>query len=261
MSTTASSFDGVTIAYDDQASGDPALVFIHGLAGSRSDWTEQAEYFSDRHRVVAVDLPGSGESGQNRQSWTMAAFGEDVATVAKNLDLQDLILVGHSLGGDVTVEAARRLGDRVRGLVWVSSYRSLGSPMTPEQLEEWLAPFRTDFVSAVEDLARRNFGHRADPEIVERAVATMSAANPEIVVEVLANKFANEPALLEGLKEVAAPVVAINPDFKPNDPASFDAHGIELIVMSNVGHFTMMEDPATFNEVLEETIKNLAALS
>ena len=158
-----------------------------------------------------------------------------------------------------SVKALRK--DRVRGLVWVSSYRSLGSPMTPEQLEEWLAPFRTNFVSAVEDLARRNFGHHADPEIVERAVATMSAANPEIIIDVLASKFANEPALLEGLKEVAAPVVAINPDFKPNDHASFDAHGIELIVMSNVGHFTMMEDPATFNEVLEETIKKLAALS
>ena len=171
-----------------------------------------------------------------------------------------MILVGHSLGGDVTVEAALRLGDRVRGLVWVSSYQSLGDPLSEEQLDRWLAPFRTDFAAAAEDLVRRNFGPRAEPTLVDRVAATMSAASPEIVVEVLASKFTNEPALLEGLAKVEAPVVAINPDFKPNDHRSFEAQGIELIVMSDVGHFTMMEDPATFNDVLEQTVEKLMAL-
>ncbi len=156
MAGTATSVDGVTVAFEDRGSGDPVLVFIHGLAGDRSDWDYQFSHFSGGHRVVAIDLPGNGDSGRDRHIWTMAAFGEDVASVADHLGLEDMILVGHSLGGDVVVEAALRLTGRVRGLVWVSSYRSLGSPKTAEQIEAWLAPFRSDFASATEDLARRS---------------------------------------------------------------------------------------------------------
>ncbi len=86
----------------------------------------------------------------------------------------------------------------------------------------------------------------------------MLSATPEIAVEMLAQKQANEPAPLEGPREIAAPVAAINPDFKPNDQASFSDHDIELLVMSDVGHLAMMEDPDTFNHLLEATIGNLS---
>lgn len=255
MAVVVSSADGVSVAFEVRGVGEPTLVFIHGLAGDRSDFDSQMSYFADSSRVVAVDLPGNGESGRTRTRWTMAAFGEDVVSVADQLGLDDMVLVGHSLGGDVTVEAALRLGGRVRGLVWVSSYRSLGTPKSREQIEEWLAPFRTDFVSATEDLARRNFGPHADSGLVERVVAKMSAAEPETVVEVLLAKQLNGPAVLKGLRKIAVPVVAINPDFKPNDKASFDSHGVELRVMSEVGHFAMMEDPDVFNDLLADTIE------
>ena len=255
MGVVVSSVDGVSVAFGVRGVGEPTLVFVHGLAGDRSDFDGQMSYFADSSRVVAVDLPGSGESSRTRTRWTMAAFGQDVVSVADQLGLDDMVLVGHSLGGDVTVEAALRLGGRVRGLVWVSSYRSLGTPMSSEQMEEWLAPFRTDFVSATEDLARRNFGPHADPDLVERVAAKMAAADPERVIELLVSKLLNEPAILRGLREIAVPVVAINPDFKPNDQASFDSHGVELRVMSDVGHFAMMEDPDVFNDLLADTIE------
>jgi len=257
MGVVASSVDGVPVAFDVRGTDEPTLVFIHGLAGDRSDFDGQMSYLAESFQVVAVDLPGSGESGRARTMWTMAAFGEDVVSVADQLGLDDMVLVGHSLGGDVTVEAALRLGGRVRGLIWVSSYRSLGTPMSSEQMEEWLAPFRTNFVSATQDLARRNFGPHADPDLVERVTAKMAAADPERVVELLIAWRLNEPALLRGLREVAVPVVAINPDFKPNDQASFDSHGVELKVMSDVGHFAMMENPDEFNDLLADTISNL----
>ena len=81
----------------------------------------------------------------------MAAFGMDVVSVADYLGLDDMILVGHSLGGDVAVEATLRLGDRVKGLVRISSYRSLGRPKSGQQVADWLAPFRVDCESAIED--------------------------------------------------------------------------------------------------------------
>jgi len=64
---------------------------------------------------VSLDLAGHGESGLGRRAWTMPAFGEDVVAVAEKLGLEDVVLTGHSMGGDVIVEAARRMPDRVRG--------------------------------------------------------------------------------------------------------------------------------------------------
>lgn len=257
MEVVPSSFDGVAVAFDVRGSGDPALVFVHGLAGDRTDFDAQLAYFAESHQVVAVDLPGNGASGHGRQTWTMAAYGEDVASVVRQLGLDEVVLVGHSLGGDVTVEAARRLGDRVQGLVWISSYQSLGFPQDRDQIGRWLAPFREDFVAATDDLARRNFGPQPDQDLVDRVAAKMCAADPDVVVQVLEAKMFNEPALLAGLGEITAPVVAINPDYKHNDEVSLAAHGVELIEIPGVGHFTMLEDPDGFNEALARTIDRL----
>lgn len=258
MDVVSSSFDGVAVSYDVRGSGEPTLLFIHGLAADRTDFDDQVSHFAPAHRVVTLDLPGNGESGNNRQTWTIAAFGEDVASVADQLNLDDVVLVGHSLGGDVTVEAARRLGPRVRGLVWISSYQSLGGQQSPGQIEQWLQPFRDDFAAATDHLARRNFGPNADQDLVDRVAAKMCAADPDVVVNVLASKMYNEPALLAGLAELTVPVVAINPDFKANDGGSLAAHGVELLEMSDVGHFTMIENPIGFNEALARTIEQLA---
>lgn len=260
MGVVPSSADGVTVAFDVWGSGEPTLVFIHGLSGSRTYFDHQVNHFRASHRVVAVDLPGHGASGRARQTWTIAAYGEDVASVADHLGLDDVVLVGHSLGGDVTVEAARRLGGRTRGLVWIDSYRSFGNPKREDQIDQQLAPYRVDFVAATEDLARRNFAPHADPAMVERVAAEMSAADPDVAVQLLGAKMANERALLAGLDQIGVPVVAINPDFKPNDEGSLDAHGVRFVVMSGVGHFAMLEDPDTFNDVLSEVVGQFSVL-
>jgi pimeloyl-ACP methyl ester carboxylesterase len=257
MDVVRSSVDGVSVAYEDRGTGEPALVFIHGLTGDHSDFEAQMSFFEVSNRVVGIDLPGSGASGRDRSEWTMAAFGKDVIDVIDHLGLDDLVLIGHSLGGDVTVETAKRLHDRVRALVWVSSYRSLGSVKPDSQREEWMAPFSTDFVAAMDDLTRRNFGPNADPDLVDEVAAKARGADPTRAINVLAAKLYNEPALLDGLSKIDAPVFAINPGFKPNDEPSFETYNIELTVINDVGHFVMMEDPDRFNHALSLILTRL----
>ena len=69
MTEYAKSADGVKIAYTAAGEGDPALVFIHGGLADRTFWSSQMEFFSGRHKVIALDLGGHGESGQNRAAW------------------------------------------------------------------------------------------------------------------------------------------------------------------------------------------------
>jgi pimeloyl-ACP methyl ester carboxylesterase len=179
--------------------------------------------------------------------------------VAEQLDLGELVLIGHSMGGDVIVEAALRLGDRVAGLVWVDTYDTLGEPQTDEELEAFLAPFREDFGTATRALVGRLFTADADAALVEWVAADMSAAPPELAIDALQHAVGNEPGILAGLQELTAPVVAINPADRPTDTEALRRHGVKTILLSGVGHFLMLEDPDRFNRLLGEVIEEFSS--
>lgn len=254
---TATSPDGISIAYETRGTGSPALVFVHGWSCDRSYWAAQLEAFSRDFQVVAVDLAGHGESGFGREAWTMAAFGGDVAAVVEALALDRVILVGHSMGGDAIVEAARRLPDRVAGLVWVDTYRRLGTPRTQEQLDAILAPIRADFVDATRAFVSGMFLPSADPKLVERVASDMSSAPPEVALEALAFALSFDREMPRLVLELGLPIVAINPEQPASDIASLDRHGVEVMLMPGVGHFLMLEDPEEFEALLRTAIDRI----
>lgn len=254
---TVTSPDGISIAYETRVTGSPALVFVHGWSCDRSYWAAQLEAFSRDFQVVALDLAGHGESGFGREAWTMAAFGGDVAAVVEALALDRVILVGHSMGGDAIVEAARRLPDRVAGLVWVDTYRRLGTPRTQEQLDALLAPIRADFVDATRAFVSGMFLPSADPKLVERVASDMSSAPPEVALEALAFALSFDREMPRLVMELGLPIVAINPEQPASDIASLDRHGVEVILMPGVGHFLMLEDPEEFEALLRTAIDRI----
>ncbi len=254
MADVIMSTDGIHIAYEAYGEGTPALVFVHGWSCDRSYWEVQLQSFSRQFKVVAVDLAGHGESGLGRTAWTIAAFGGDVAAVVEKLGLERIILIGHSMGGDVILEAARRLPGRVAGLVWIDTYKQLRTPRTPEQVQAFVAPFRANFVETTRAFVRRVFPPRADRSLVERVAADMSAAPPAVALEALESAISFEREIPSALQELKLPVVAINPDSPPTDIASMERYGVKVVFMSGVGHFLMMEDPERFNSLLRTVI-------
>jgi pimeloyl-ACP methyl ester carboxylesterase len=254
MKDVARSRDGIPICFEAHGSGTPALVFVHGWSCDRSYWGQQWAAFSDRHRVVAVDLAGHGESGAGRREWTMPAFGADVVAVADKLALKDLVLIGHSMGGDVIVETALELGGRVRGLVWVDTYRTLGRPRSREEIEEFAGPFRRDFVGVTRNFVRSMFVPGSDAGLIERVVTDMSAAPPDIAVDALVHSISNDGPILDRVTKLKGPVVAINADYRPTDIDSLKRYGVRTVLMPRVGHFLMLEDPEAFNRMLGQTI-------
>ena len=208
------------------------------------------EPFSRQFTVVAVDLAGHGESGLGRKAWTIAAFGEDVAAVVDKLGLKRVVLIGHSMGGDVVVAAARRLPGRVAGLVWVDTYKKLGTPRTPEQVEDFMAPFRADFVGQTRTFVRGLFHAGADKSLVER-VAAYVAQGADVALAAMRSAITYDREVPPALQELKLPVVAINPDSPPTDTASLDRYGVKAVFLPGVGHFLPMEDPPRFNALLK----------
>ena len=109
------SADGTSISYEVYGAGEPTLVFVHGWSCDARYWRAQVPHFSRKHRVVVLDLAGHGHSGSSRTRYTMGSFGEDVRAVTQASGGSRVILIGHSMGGTVIVEAARLMPDRVIG--------------------------------------------------------------------------------------------------------------------------------------------------
>jgi pimeloyl-ACP methyl ester carboxylesterase len=241
----------VELAYETHGAG-AAVVLVHGWAGNRTYWDEQVDDLAERFHVVTLDLGGHGESGLGRTDWNLASFGDDVVAVVEDVGPEKVVLVGHSMGGDAIVFAAEQLGGRVAGLVWVDAFRSLGSESvsSPEQIEAFLAPFQADFPAAVTTFARNMFAPTADAALVDRIADDMANARPEATLGSLRYALNREPPIVAALARITAPVVAINPDVAPTDVESLRRHGVEATVLTGVGHFLMLEDPAQFNRVL-----------
>ena len=252
---SVTSSDGVSISYQTAGEGPVSLVFVHGWLCDRSYWSEQLDHFAAANRVVALDLAGHGDSGLNRDEWTMAAFGEDVAAVVNELELEQVVLVGHSMGAAVIVEAARRAADRVIGLVVVDNFQDLDAPITPAQVEDIIAPFIEDFRESTRDIVATMFVPASDPVLVKQIVEDMSSAPAHVGIGAARNLFLwygqHDD---EALRAVHVPIRAINSDQNPTDLEVAARYGIEVTLMTGVGHFVMMEDPETFNSLLSEAV-------
>jgi pimeloyl-ACP methyl ester carboxylesterase len=255
---TARSADGISIAYEVQGAGTPALAFVHGWSCDRTYWRHQLPDFAQRHVVVAVDLAGHGGSGEGRAEYTMPAYGKDVAAVANELGLDEIVLVGHSMGGDVNVEAALELDARVVAQVWVDVYFQLEHSRDDGDVQEIVGPLRRDFRGEVQKLARTMFLPDADPKVADWIVHDMSSAPPYVGLNEAAYSLTNMAAMLEHMRRLRAPMVAINTDWRPTNIESLASHGIRTVHMPGVGHFGMMEKPDEFNRLLGQVVESFA---
>jgi len=254
------SADGVPIYYEVYGQGMPALVFVHGWSCNRSHWHKQVEHFAKEYRVVVIDLAGHGESGQNRSSWTMAAFGQDVVAVVEQLKLAQVVLIGHSMGGTIIVEAAKELPTQVIGLVGVDTFRDLGATYSKEQIDEIMDPFRLNFREACNEFVRTGmFLPTSDAALVDTIAESMAAADPKVAVPAAEALWGHSAERRTGLQAIQVPVTAINADYHSTDLESARRYGVKVEPMADVGHFGMLEDPETFNYLLEQTIKQFQA--
>jgi pimeloyl-ACP methyl ester carboxylesterase len=261
---TAVSSDGVQIRYELRGKGEPTLVFVHGWSCDRSYWREQLPYFAKKHRVVAIDLAGHGESGLNRKAWTMDAFGEDVAAVVSRLSLKQVVLIGHSMGCTVILKAAPKIPEQVIGLVAVDQFYNLEETHTQKEMDEFIAPFRVNFPEAVNNWVRTIFTPKSDPKLVDWVVADMSACPSEVSLGAATEADGElafwgniDNCLIRAVQKVEAPLVFVNSDLQPTTEEinkRYPPYSNAKIVRG-VGHFVMLEAPAVFNGLLDSTIE------
>ena len=251
------SFDGVKISFDVQGQGAPALVFVHGWSCSSQYWNKQTAHFATKHKVVTIDLAGHGQSGSARKDYTIEAFGADVAAVIEKLDLNRIILIGHSMGGPVIVEAAAQMPERVICLVGADTFHDIEKGYGGPELEEIAVRFEADFVNETQNFVRQMFPPFAEPELIDWIADNMSSADPQIAVNAFRNLGKYD--LKSAAEKLEIPIYSISTDLWPTNVEVNQnlVKSFKLKMMPGTGHFVMLEDAEKFNELLEEIIKEL----
>jgi pimeloyl-ACP methyl ester carboxylesterase len=250
--------DGVQIHYAVQGKGEPALVFVHCWSCDRHLWDNQVTEFSKKYRVVTIDLPGHGESGQGRKNWSIESYGDDVKTVVTKLDLKRVVLIGSSMGGPIILEATRRMPERVVALVPVDSLLNVEEKVPADQLDALMKQLQADFKGTIPNLLNQFFFAPGSPAAVKERITRETVARPpEVALPILKAIFAYDAA--PALREIKVPVHAINADLRPTSlevnrkyAPQFDA-----TIIKGTGHYLMLDDPARFNQALADILSKL----
>jgi pimeloyl-ACP methyl ester carboxylesterase len=255
--TIAVSSDGVKISYNVSGKGKPALVFVHGWGNNRSTWDDQVPYFSKKYKVVTIDLAGYGESGNDRKQWNMASLGKDVVAVINKLHLDDVVLIGHSMGGAVIIETSRIIPEKISGLVLVDVFHDVERTYTEEFINKWVSVNMETVSNPTFDNVRSNFKNNS--ENLSKRYQIMVKDAPKIGwSESIKDyyRWRNEECL-ESLKMIHAPVILINSDQDSTNFEGFRKYHLlsELRIIPNVYHYVHWEAPEKFNLVLGESIK------
>ena len=108
----------------------PALVLVHGIAGSSTTWREVMPKLAERYTVLAPDLLGHGESAKPRGDYSLGAFASGIRDMLVALEIERATFVGHSLGGGVAMQLAYQFPERCERLVLVAS-GGLGKEVHP----------------------------------------------------------------------------------------------------------------------------------
>jgi len=259
----AVSEDGLDIYYKIKGMGNYSLVLVHGWCHDMTYWKNQIPAFSSGYKVITMDLAGHGFSGKDRESWTMEAFARDVASVIDREGLENIILIGHGMGGAVILETARMKPDRVIGLVGVDTFKDhYMREYSDEQVEFFLKPWNDDFESQMREYAVETFFHnKVDQEIMKKVIVDMKEAPPEKALNMLEHLLRYDGS--QAFKKIKVPIRCINSKLRDTsyEVATRHASSFDWIYQTGAGHFPMMENPDFFNRllatILEDIIKEL----
>ncbi len=110
----------IKVAYCDEGSGKETLLFIHGLANYIPVWKHQIKELSRHHRCIALDLPGNGLSSGGNYPYTLFFYAECVKLFADKLGLENIVLAGHSMGGQISVVLGLRYPELINKIILIA---------------------------------------------------------------------------------------------------------------------------------------------
>jgi pimeloyl-ACP methyl ester carboxylesterase len=256
--------DNAVIDYQVSGNGNKTLLFVHGSYIDKRYWNEQVKYFSADNTVVTLDLPGHGQSGRGRKNWLVEDFAKDVVTLTGELNLKNVILIGHSLGADISLIAATSYSELFSGFIAIDYYKNAATPLPQEfqpQIEAIKANLKKDFPGTNEQYARTALLTPQTPsEIVDRVIKDYRNAYEPMGMATMPQIFDIYKMQKELLPKLKFKLHLINVDYIPTNEELLKKHvpsGYDVMYMKGTCHFPMLENAVELNRLLQQVIDKI----
>jgi 3-oxoadipate enol-lactonase len=254
-----------------EAAGDPSLpplVFLHGIGGAARAWRGQLEFFRDRFRAIAWDMPGYGGSAP-LPIVSIAALADALQDFLEQVGAMKPILVGHSIGGMIVQQLLAKNPRIARTVVLAQTSPAFGKPDGDWQkafIAARLGPLDRGetLVSLAPSLVKELVGDDPDPAGMELARDSMASV-PEGTYRATMLALMGFD-LRKTLGDIAVPTLVLSGSRDNNAPAPMMAKmasyipSATYVELEGVGHLANLERPAPFNAALNQFLKaNVAA--
>jgi len=246
----------IELFYTEEGKGYP-VVLLHGFPLNHSIWLPVVKMLSNQARFIMPDLRGYGESPDGNEIHSMRLLVEDVLLLLNRLQLEQVNLVGHSMGGYVSLAFAHSYPNRLSGLGLVASQADADNPERRQARLRTARDVRTKGVDMVAHGVPSTLTHRED--IQEKLHEMFHTVRKQSIINSLKGMAARQDAnpWLAGIKVPTLVIAGIQdkliPAQKSRDLVAMLTKGW-LIEIPDAGHLPMMEAPERVAEGLSQLI-------
>ncbi|WP_051199679.1 alpha/beta fold hydrolase [Christiangramia echinicola] len=259
-----------SIAYTDNGRGEKTLLFVHGLSSNLDSWKKNFEDLATDYRCIAIDLPGYGQSSRSKTNYSLAEYADILNALAEKMELENVILIGHSLGGQIAMHSVLKYPEAYEKLILIApagietfteqEATVMKTAYTPAMVvnasdEQVLANYKMNFHSFPEDAQA----------MVDDRIKMKSAEDFPAYAETVVNNIhamLEEPVIHE-IKNIEIPVLMIfgkndmlipNKYFHPSESieslietSEEKFQDLEVKIIDEAGHFVNFEKAEKVN--------------
>lgn len=246
------------INIDDAGAGGIPVVFIHSLAGNAAHWSMQLEHLRRERRAIAFDLRGHGQSDPSLDGdYSMESLAGDIDAVVSSLGLRRFILVGHSMGGSVSIAYAGTHPDKLAGLLLADP--SGDARRVPKEI---MTPFiaaleSTSYAQTIEEYWQGMLvGSRL--EVREKVLNDLHNTRQETVAGAFRSSLRFDPLTM--LQRFNGPKLSVITHLN-DTPLSLHKllPDLPILRITGTGHWLQMDRPDEFNRIMDEFLQSVEA--
>jgi pimeloyl-ACP methyl ester carboxylesterase len=255
----------VELHVEEYGAGDPAIVLLHGFAGSARNFRPQARFLKERHRVVLFDARGHARSGAplDEAEYSPEAFVEDLARMVERAGGKRVVVGGISMGAAIALRYALRYREARAGLV-LASYPPAGDAFSPS----WALALADALDREGAEAAGERYvwgGGRFDAESAKWIRQGFLEHRPQVLSAVLRRVLAVEPRISERkdfLRELYVPTLLLAGERDaPSVASTSELEALlpraQRVVVPGAGHVLNLEKPQSFNEALRSFLSGI----
>jgi pimeloyl-ACP methyl ester carboxylesterase len=249
LTSRSAPFDGTTVHYQTGGKGDEALIFVHGWTCNADFWRGQTSAFPTL-RVIAVDLPGHGQSGKPQTDYTMNYFARSIEAVMRHAGVKRAVLVGHSMGTPIVRQFYRLYPEKTLGLVIVDGALRLFMPKA--QMDTFTAQLRAEYKTRAPQMVEGMLTPVKDEKMKSEIRAAMLSTPDYVAISAMTNMADAKVYDPDPIKVPVLAVLAKSPVWAADTESFLHslAPDLEFVMWDGVSHFLMMDRPQEFNRTL-----------